>query len=94
MTSKLLFKYDVISGVHCVSTAKNIYNRNFIVIPLFLKELSSNLVQEVKAKSLIYIFSSNITFVHYPSQTRQLLLNVWSLFSQTCVRNEVSTATA
>ena len=53
MTSQILFKYDVISDFHFVTTAKTACNRNFIVSPLFLNELTSNLVQEVKIKSLL-----------------------------------------
>ena len=48
MTSKSLFKYDVISDFHCIVTAKNASNSNFIVIPLFLNDVKSHLVQEVQ----------------------------------------------
>ena len=50
MTSKPLFKYDVISDFHfhCIVTAKNASNSNLIVILLFLNDLKSHLVQEVQ----------------------------------------------
>ena len=62
MTLQPLFKYDVISNFHCVAKAKNVCNRNFIVISLFLNELSSNLEQEVKIGSLFTFIAQKLLF--------------------------------
>ena len=66
MASEPLFKYDVISDFHYVKTAKNVCNCNLIVIPLSLKELSWNLVQQVKIKSLfIFVAPKQLFFIIY-----------------------------
>ena len=50
MTSKLLFKYDVISDFHYIMAAKIACHSNFIVIPSFLNDLSSHLVQDKQTR--------------------------------------------
>ena len=66
MTSWPLFKCDVISDFNCIATAKNVSNRNFIVIPLFLNEVSSNLVHGVKIRSwFIFVAQTLLFFIIY-----------------------------
>ena len=70
---------------------------NFIVISLFLNELSSNLVSEAKMKweeICKQIYSSETNFLYYLLQTRKIRLRFWSIFSQTRVKNQVTMATA
>ena len=97
MTSWPLFKHDVISGFRFVVTAKMSVISNFIVLSLFLKELSSNLVQEdkiKKEKSASKLYSSKPNFLYYFLQTRKIRLRFWSVFSQTPVKNRVTMRTA
>ena len=70
---------------------------NFIVISLFLNELSSNLVWEVKIEkkeNCKHICSSKTNFLYYLLQTRKIRLRFWPFFSQTRVKNRVTMATA
>ena len=70
MASSLLFTYGVVSDFHYVKTAKNVCNRNFIVIPLSLNELSTNLVQQVKIKRLFISVVRKKTFLNYLLKAR------------------------
>ena len=70
---------------------------NFIVISLFLNELSSNLEKEdkIKRKEICnQIYSSEPNFLYYFLQTRKIRLRFWSFISETPVTNQVTMATA
>ena len=70
---------------------------NFIVVSLFLNELSSNLVQEDKIKReeiCKQIYSSKPNFLYYFIQMRKIRVRFWAFFSQTPVKNRVALATA
>ena len=64
---------------------------NFIVISLFLNELSSNLLQEVKSKKKenckhIYLYIFCLLFAANKKKLTQILV----IFSQTRVKNRVT----
>ena len=88
-----LFKYDVVSDFHCITTTKNASNSNLIEIALFVNELSSNLVQGAKTKSWFLFVAENcffslffinkITFIHF-----------LAIFGQARVANRITFVTA
>ena len=52
------------SDFHCAPTAKNVCNHKFIPIPLFPNELSLNLVQKIKIKSLFtFVAEKQLFFI-------------------------------
>ena len=70
---------------------------NFIVISLFLNELSSNLVYEDKIKSKVIYkqkYSSNLIFFIIFYKAEKLDSDNGRFFSQTSVKNQVTMATA
>ena len=78
-----MFKYDVISDLDWVATAKNVYNRNFIVILLLLNELSSNLIQQFKIRRLFIVASKKLPFfvIYYKAD------NFYSVFGHFYVKH-------
>ena len=71
-----------LTDIHCVVAAKNICSCNFIVIPMFLKEISTTLVQEVKIGSLFtFVAQKQLSFIIYYKSD-----NLYSVFAQFLVK--------